>query len=1135
MANDPTLPEVPREPELDGSQTVDHPPPVPAAQSGTWADPAAAGNISETIDINPPPADAATGAWQLDKCGTSGATGDWHGDKSATEAATDAYLPSSSGIAGEASSTGRKQAAGDKVLPSPAPPGRFVLKNFHAKGGMGEVWVAEDTDIGRVVALKRIRSGREDKVDDFLHEAQITGQLEHPGVIPIHELGVNEQGQPFYVMKFVHGRTLRQAIDEYHGRPLTPTPLPGGERGTIASPLPAGERGRGEGSAVPREVQFLRLLQTFIDLCQTVAYAHSRNVLHRDIKPDNVMVGAYGETLVLDWGLAKIIGESDATQTLPSIHLTLSGDTQGTQFGSIKGTPGYIAPEVAEGRTRDVDQLSDVYLLGGTLYHILTGKKPRQAMKLQEMLEMARKRPIVPPRKLDATIPRPLEAICMRALAMRKQDRYASAQVLAEDMQRYLAGEPVMAYRETLVERAWRWIRKHRVLLGRVAAVVLVFGLICYGVMALAALEEQRQADLRKAADVLDAANIKAARDKKESDDRAAAARREADHLAKVDRAKADVKKFRQHAEMMRFYSVMYDNPAEREPMYGRAKAEEAGRQALAALAPWGKQLEHFPPDKEQLDKEKMVARQELYALLLMLAQTLMLRDQRPETAQTVLALLDHAVQLQPPSAGEHHLRAGALRVLKQLSQAADEDLKAKHKQTLLGAIDHYLLGEQELFEALRADAKPAAGQKVSRQMQLCGAAVEQYYKAVEMDPEFVWAYWQLGRCFSLLQEPKAAGQSLAGCAALRPVSAPGHTIRGVALVTLGRYDEAAATITHGMEMDLTFRPARLQRGWVYWLQKEYAKAKADLDAVLEPPDEERLLIAAYFRGQLYLETKEYAKALDDFNMVTTGPTTIRDAFLKRARVCFLLGKTEDGLKSIDAFLHSGRDGKVAEYEVHEFRGRQLHQLAFVMPDPAPHFKQALKELHQAIEQQPESAALFAELGTVQERLLDFDAAVISYGKALQFEPENLVVLVKRGWARDNTKSADPEASAKDFAAAVRLDPKHAEAHTGLGYMYACLKKTGLAERHAQQALLHGGGDYLVLHNVACIYAKLSSFDAQHGTEYEDRAIDLLERGVELYNRTKVGPDPVLQIQMESSFTPSMWLRPEFEKWRKKK
>src|SRR5262249_24773421 len=151
---------------------------------------------------------------------------------------------------------------------------------------MGEIWLAEDSDIGRQVALKKMLKGANpEHIERFLVEARITGQLEHPGIVPVHEVGTNDQGQPYYVMKFVHGRTLKKVIKEYHA-PEQP-------------------------SDVPREVQRLRLLEIFLDICQTVAYAHSRGVLHRDLKPENVMLGAYGETLVLDWGVAKVLGQPE--------------------------------------------------------------------------------------------------------------------------------------------------------------------------------------------------------------------------------------------------------------------------------------------------------------------------------------------------------------------------------------------------------------------------------------------------------------------------------------------------------------------------------------------------------------------------------------------------------------------------------------------------------------------------------------------------------------------------------------------------------------------------------------------------------------------------------------------------------
>src|SRR5207249_2346593 len=156
--------------------------------------------------------------------------------------------------------------------------GRYVVRQFHARGGIGEIWLAEDAEIGRQVALKRLSKKLEDQQDRFLIEAQITGQLEHPGIVPVHDLGVDEEGRPFYVMSFIHGSTLKEAIDDYHAGVSTP------------------------GEA--REVQFSRLLEIFVKVCQAVAYAHHRGIVHRDLKPDNVMLGPFGEALVLDWGMA---------------------------------------------------------------------------------------------------------------------------------------------------------------------------------------------------------------------------------------------------------------------------------------------------------------------------------------------------------------------------------------------------------------------------------------------------------------------------------------------------------------------------------------------------------------------------------------------------------------------------------------------------------------------------------------------------------------------------------------------------------------------------------------------------------------------------------------------------------------
>ena len=181
---------------------------------------------------------------------------------------------------------------------------RYKTLRFLARGGMGEVWLAEDRDLRREVALKRLKKKGVDQHDRFLAEAQITGQLEHPAIVPVHDLGIDQDGEIFYVMKLVQGRTLEDEIDEYHGASSS--------------------------SYAERTVQWRSLLENFVHLCEAIAYAHNRGVIHRDIKPDNVMVGAYGETLVLDWGLAKVLAQPE----LPGLP---SGD--GTARGFWQRSP----------------------------------------------------------------------------------------------------------------------------------------------------------------------------------------------------------------------------------------------------------------------------------------------------------------------------------------------------------------------------------------------------------------------------------------------------------------------------------------------------------------------------------------------------------------------------------------------------------------------------------------------------------------------------------------------------------------------------------------------------------------------------------------------------------------------------
>jgi serine/threonine protein kinase/tetratricopeptide (TPR) repeat protein len=437
----------------------------------------------------------ATGAYESAEAGTGEAT-HVHPGRTQSPDATVAIVPRADEDSPEASGT---------VI------GRFAVRELYAKGGLGEVFLARDTELNREVALKRIQSRyADDPVSRrrFLSEAELTARLDHPGVVPVFGLVVDGHGRPCYAMRLIRGETLKDEIDRYHRG--TPTPQPATDQTEKSStrsgdPSPAGPRPPTSGTTPPRSVAFRNLLQRFIAVCQAIGYAHTRRIIHRDIKPANVMVGTFGETLVVDWGLAKSLDDDPDVERMlkTAAEAGFRHDPEATELpshvtaaGTAIGTPSYMAPEQAAGQIERVGPLSDVYSLGATLFAILTGKAPFSGTVI-ETLDKVRRGDFPAPAAVNAQTPRPLDAICRKAMALRPEDRYQSALELAADVERWLSDEPVSCYRDRWPARLARWSRRHPAQIAA-AGSLLVAGVLAAGSLAWAINEGHKNTQIQR-------------------------------------------------------------------------------------------------------------------------------------------------------------------------------------------------------------------------------------------------------------------------------------------------------------------------------------------------------------------------------------------------------------------------------------------------------------------------------------------------------------------------------------------------------------------------------------------------------------------------------------------------------------
>jgi tetratricopeptide (TPR) repeat protein/tRNA A-37 threonylcarbamoyl transferase component Bud32 len=897
------------------------------------------------------------------------------------------------------------------VAPTPgaAPAaGRYRRLREHARGGLGEVFVALDQELSREVALKEIQDRFADHPDArarFLREAEVTGKLEHPGVVPVYGLGAYLDGRPYYAMRFIRGESMHEAIQRFHTADEDP------------------RRDPGERSLALRE-----LLGRFVAVCNAVAYAHSRGVLHRDLKPANAMLGEYGETLVVDWGLARLLEQPEGDQTAAERPVQLGGGsvTAPTEMGQVVGTPSFMAPEQAEGRLDLMGRASDVFALGATLYALLTGQPPYIG---QDVQAQARRGEVVAARQRKASVSAALEAVCQKAMAKRPEDRYPTAQALADEVQRWLAGEPVKAWPEPWVVKAGRLVRRHRVLATSVMVGLLVA--LVLGAAGGVYWQQQRQWARNQAGLALDRAVELRQR------------YRFTDARAMLEQAREWASRAHDSDLQARLAQT------EREVALAHDLDDVRQKAAIGIESKWGneRKREEYPQvldghgfdvlgsDQEELARAicASAVRDDIVAALDEWAAVVGDRQKR----QYLLRLANLVDQ---PDPWREAVRLALIREdvkgLRQLVRNTGQGKPTPAVVLLLASA----FGEES--------AEPPTD--LLREMQR------------ERPGDFWVSFAVASRFYHLKKYPEAA-DSLLLAVALRPDSAWAHTNLGVALAKKGDVDAAIACWRKAIALEPKHALARYNLGValkdkgevdaaiVCWrkaiaIDPKDAKAHYNLGAVLAGKGEVGAAIVCY-RKAIALDPK-LVLALDNLGLALMDKGDVDAAIACFKKVIDLdpklapahanLGNALMGKGEVDAAIACFKKAIALDpkhVRAHTNLGVTLAGKGEVDPAIACHKK--------AIELDPKYAPAHYNLGAALERKGEVGAAIACYRKAIALDPKHAPAHYNLGVALAGKGEVD--AAIACWRKAIALDPKDAQAHTNLGVALAGKGEVGAA------------------------------------------------------------------------------------------
>jgi tetratricopeptide (TPR) repeat protein len=818
------------------------------------------------------------------------------------------------------------------------------------RGAMGVVYKARQRGLKRLVALKMVLAGAhasEAQLARFHTEAEAVARLQHPNIVQIYDVGERD-GLPFFSLEYLDGGVLAQKL--------------------AGKPVPAREAAR--------------ITQQLAD---AMALAHQQNIIHRDLKPANVLLTRDGVPKITDFGLAK----------------RLEDDSSHTKSGTLMGTPSYMAPEQARGDAREIGPVSDQYALGAILYELLTGRPPFVGASILDTLQQVRLREPIPPSRLVPKVPNDLETICLKCLQKEIPKRYPSTDALAEDLKRFLAGEPIKARPVTRLERAWRWCRRNpriAVLSAALGVMVIILGVVLTQKAVREAQEKQavaqRHAQEQKSIE-------EAGRRAEQKIELATEAVSAGHHVRALDLLKdappllesdglADLRSswrtLQAQTELYAEFKSLLDR-ARLDSLYGtestRPRAQEVFRQLIGLYEELrertGKGASGLPPldsQQQQLFQEDVF---EVFLLAALVETQAAVRSDQPaqqDAARRAIAWLDRVEKLLPPTRAFYSHRSHYHKTVGNKAAFEADDTRARGIKAT-SAIDHFWHGFAEERRAQEADAKGDP----RRARDLYHSALAEYTALLRIHPQHFWAYFNWANCQFQLRNYHDALLGYTACIHINPtVSRPYHN-----------------------------------RGTTHRLLKQYREAVADYTAALERDD--RAVETCLFRALVYLEAGLNDRAQEDFDRALKIDPKNAGAYFQRAEAQRKRKQFPEAQRDYDQAVQLNPQFAEA------YTGRGLNHLALDQVGPA------IEDFGKAIKANPNQAAAYfqrAEAYRGQGRLAD---AIKDYSKVIELRPQDAQALFLRAEVYRDLKQ---EWNAlRDYDRVLALNPEHSAAYLG--------------------------------------------------------------------------------------------------------